>query len=504
METSNLAGEPSALARLAERALGAAEPAARRLRDARAAGVLFLLLAVYGMVVVRSSGDQQSQVTQLAMIAGWAMSALVCFVAPVRRLRSSWLNLVPAAVAVGSLGLGVGALAGALHTYQLAFAVVFGYLGLVARPAMLGPAAAFAEFCLLLAATLGHQHQQVPVLFAAIAASALIVGGGVAALVSWIEITWYRMSLLRSGAELVATATGETETAESIADLACELCGADSAAVLLTESPGSTLLIMRASTEVADDLPDVRIDVAREQSGNGVVLRTGAPLFISDAGSSPVPSARLMADRRIGSLLFLPIPGENGMLGTVTLCWRRRIEQVPPIAAELVETLPYLAGSALHRVRREARLDPAIMRDPVTGVDNRHRFDMVLAELPVAGTLLLFELDGYAELLADAGGESGVEVLRAFATALRRTVRDNDLVARIDDATFAVILPAGSSSIASGIIMQRLQRGWPSPHGVGFCAGVAIRDEHEPPSEVFSRAGVDLNATRRLKTSWDG
>ena len=79
-------------------------------------------------------------------------------------------------------------------------------------------------------------------------------------------------------------------------------------------------------------------------------------------------------------------------------------------------TAPYLTESCTHELNRAQRFDRPL-------------------------SLLLLDLDGYAQLNAAHGTQAGDAALRATARAVSRTIREYDLPARLVGGSFAVLLP---------------------------------------------------------------
>jgi diguanylate cyclase (GGDEF)-like protein/PAS domain S-box-containing protein len=116
-----------------------------------------------------------------------------------------------------------------------------------------------------------------------------------------------------------------------------------------------------------------------------------------------------------------------------------------------------------HTQRAEiARLRRLAWRDELTGLANRRAFlerlEAEMARSLGAGTpftLVLLDLDGLKDLNDTFGHHTGDAALRAFARALRRAVRADDLVARIGGDEFAVIgvhvAPADAAPFAARI-----------------------------------------------------
>lgn len=103
----------------------------------------------------------------------------------------------------------------------------------------------------------------------------------------------------------------------------------------------------------------------------------------------------------------------------------------------------------------QSRLDDALVRlntestiDALTGLPNRRAFDARLDEetdrarrydLPIS--LLLLEIDRFAQQQALRGHDGGNELLKRLAQHLRRGLRQSDMLSRFSPHGFAVILP---------------------------------------------------------------
>ena len=114
--------------------------------------------------------------------------------------------------------------------------------------------------------------------------------------------------------------------------------------------------------------------------------------------------------------------------------------------------------------------------DPLTGLLDRASLCAFLAqELDDAAdvAVLVVGLDRFEEVDDALGPAGGDELLRQVAARLSTAVRDGDLLARLDDGGFAVVLPGGSSRDAH-LVADRLHR---SLVGDLVVAGVAVSVE---------------------------
>jgi diguanylate cyclase (GGDEF)-like protein len=123
---------------------------------------------------------------------------------------------------------------------------------------------------------------------------------------------------------------------------------------------------------------------------------------------------------------------------------------------------------------RQARLENALQEkadwigrlastDPLTGLANRVTFERML-ELEIARatrqetqlSVLLFDVDGFAEINQRGGAPAGDEVLRHVAATLADQVRLVDTVARYGPDEFALIAPGGGGQIAGRRVRDAL------------------------------------------------
>ena len=482
--------------RLAGWLFGARDAAGTMERNGRLAGALFLLASIYAVVVVPAVGAGGQLGPQLGLLAISAISSAVCCLAPWRSLPA-WTLHIPTLWWIALLSLGYGAIGGVLDSYVICYALVFLYSGMISRPTVTLQVVGVAEAGLVVATFFGHQRSGVIVIAAAIVVFAGV--GQLLALAIFRDRTASELvALARESLEELTMVDSEEGAAHQVASLAARLVGADEAMVLVTEHAGSETFVRRGGY-APQHVAEVRLDLTREQTGLLVVARSGRSLFIADAESSPTPSRRLVTELGVASVLYLPILGEGGTMGVIVAWWNSQRHAIDPFALQLAELLATPVGGVFSRMRHVGRLDAPAMRDPLTGVGNRHRFDIALTDLPVGGTILLFDMDAFAAVNEMFGRQAGDDALRSFADALRRSVRQNDIVTRLGDDTFAVVLPVHVSPIASGIIIERLQRAWRSPQGCRFSVGVAIRADDEAPAETLARADGDLHATKRLK-----
>jgi diguanylate cyclase (GGDEF)-like protein len=114
----------------------------------------------------------------------------------------------------------------------------------------------------------------------------------------------------------------------------------------------------------------------------------------------------------------------------------------------LLLIVAFLEGAALIRgaqmVRRANReLEVAATTDPLTGLMNRKAFFGEAAALIASGrtfALAMVDIDHFKSVNDRFGHPGGDDALRMVAAALKRSVRSEDVVARIGGEEFAILL----------------------------------------------------------------
>lgn len=146
--------------------------------------------------------------------------------------------------------------------------------------------------------------------------------------------------------------------------------------------------------------------------------------------------------------------------------------------------------------------------DPLTGLPNRRRLEEELVrheKLARRGrkiSLMAVDIDNFKRVNDTHGHAAGDKVLRIAAQAIRATMRDSDIPARVGGEEFAVLLPDADINIARDAA-ERLRRTFAQTffgEGVGqltISIGVAAMQRGESPEECLVRADTCLYVAKR-------
>ncbi len=156
------------------------------------------------------------------------------------------------------------------------------------------------------------------------------------------------------------------------------------------------------------------------------------------------------------------------------------------------------AAERLRRARAQA-LEQALT-DPLTGVLNRRGLDRALAQLAERGRpfgLVHIDLDRFKQINDLFGHATGDQVLIEVAGRLRKTVRAQDLVARIGGDEFVVVLVDLSENARLQTLAERILSALSEPIHKGPLAGQPI----SASLGVVGWAGGVADAERLLKAA---
>jgi len=138
----------------------------------------------------------------------------------------------------------------------------------------------------------------------------------------------------------------------------------------------------------------------------------------------------------------------------------------------------------------EQKLRFLASNDPLTGVRNRSYFNTNLPEAMARSrrsdkslALMYLDIDHFKSINDSLGHEAGDSLLKEFATRLKATLREADIVSRIGGDEFTVIIEGvyseeDASKVASNIIQELNKSGWlgASDLKITTSIGIAIYD----------------------------
>ena len=165
----------------------------------------------------------------------------------------------------------------------------------------------------------------------------------------------------------------------------------------------------------------------------------------------------------IHSGVAVPLAGEGGQLGFLTVFTRTSARSLGEQTIEELESLALRAGPALENARRFREARQLADLDALTGLHNRRYFHETLAREVARAlrynrqlALIVFDLDDFKEVNDRIGHLAGDSVLAEAAERVRSVVRSADFACRVGGDEFAVILPESALADADQLY-RRIQ-----------------------------------------------
>lgn len=164
-----------------------------------------------------------------------------------------------------------------------------------------------------------------------------------------------------------------------------------------------------------------------------------------------------------------------------------------------------LRAMSLATLQERARsLEKAAFRDPLTGVLNRrglYTAAKVLRQGAGTSAVYMFDLDDLKQVNDKFGHMGGDELIVHFASLLRAHIRGEDILARMGEDEFVVVMRQMRSEedarIKGAAICRAFREGHYADSGLGACsAGVALWTGSETIEEMLMRADQALYAAK--------
>jgi len=130
----------------------------------------------------------------------------------------------------------------------------------------------------------------------------------------------------------------------------------------------------------------------------------------------------------------------------------------------LIEVVANQLATALSNISSQEDLRQQAIRDPLTGLFNRHYFNSIIAseisrsdryKRPLS--LMMIDIDGFGVVNNKVGHLQGDEVLRNVARMIEQNVRDSDRAIRYGGDEFLILMPETNKEGDSQLVSTRLR-----------------------------------------------
>ncbi len=266
----------------------------------------------------------------------------------------------------------------------------------------------------------------------------------------------------------------------------------------------------------------LRLLAAQHPGSTPGIWRSGPPerLHVLPGTTLPADVVRDLVARRWEQTMFrVPPRDAEGRQWWVVPAWRN--SDAEPVyvlvrsgadgadddvlVREDLERAASLVAIALHRSAQEAQLRRDAELDPLTGLANRRRFEQALGALAAGSrpwSVLMVDLDRFKPVNDTYGHATGDAVLRAIGGRLRRSIRPEDLVARVGGDEFAILVRGVGSDVAERIAARvRTAVEWPvavdgRSLSVGCSIGIGVGGPGDDAAAVLADADRALYARK--------
>lgn len=172
----------------------------------------------------------------------------------------------------------------------------------------------------------------------------------------------------------------------------------------------------------------------------------------------------LKAEEGIAYALLMPLLDEGQLIGSLHWGLKNELLVTGDANGDMIAHLGSIISLCFRNAVNRQRLSRFNLIDPLTEVANRRGFDIDMSQeidrarrerRPIS--LLLLQIDQYADLHRYHGATTSEYVVRKLAERISSTLRSTDRLARISDAGLAVLLP-GSGAVLADEVAQRMRR----------------------------------------------
>jgi diguanylate cyclase (GGDEF)-like protein len=250
------------------------------------------------------------------------------------------------------------------------------------------------------------------------------------------------------------------------------------------------------------------------QLAGGKLLQNKGTLIIPDVSqdSRTSPVQDLIFGEKFRAYAVFSLNSENGQKGALSLYW----DNPRVVSAEEISVGKLFAERAsaiLRSAHIYARATEDALTDILTELPNRRHLDQRLQdEIERASrydhnfALLMIDLDGFKGINDTFGHPIGDSVLKQVASALRRTLRASDFLARYGGDEFSIILPETglerammvAEKLRLSLTSTRLHLPQETQRYLSGCVGIAVYPyDRQNAAEIMSCADQRMYRAKR-------
>jgi diguanylate cyclase (GGDEF)-like protein len=289
--------------------------------------------------------------------------------------------------------------------------------------------------------------------------------------------------------------TSQGDPRQAVCEAACEAAGAPVAFLL---EPGGTELTSTAMAGI--DIPPVTIQAREGDRGATAAFASMDRYFVADARDHPALAQPLVDATGARSALFEPVLRDGTVVGVLIIIWREHVSAPSDSTTAVLRLVAAQAAAAIGYSHLQNRLGQLALTDSLTGLATTRKWEEEVprevararrADEPLC--LAIVDLDHLGAFNMLRGESEGDRLLKETASVWSMTLREVDLIARLEGGHFGVLLPGCTLGEAVDVIDR--VRGL-TPRGQSASAGVARWNGEEPAEVLIARGEGALAAAK--------
>jgi len=304
----------------------------------------------------------------------------------------------------------------------------------------------------------------------------------------------------------LAVASSESEAITSTLNFLVEQFDFQLSSILMLQENGELKV-----EGVSGEVPTARIvegmTLTTEHGVIGWVARNHRPLLVHDVRTDDRYDEAFPTTK---SELAVPILFEEQPLGVINV-------ESPQVGffddedRQLIEVVATYLAVALSNIRSRETLHERTIRDPLTGLFNRHYFNSIISSEMTRSdryarplSLMMLDIDGFRAVNNLMGHLQGDEILQRVARMIEGHVRESDRVIRYGGDEFLIFMPETDGEGDAQQVAKRLRRDIETvldgtrAETLGLSLGLSIGVYSREPGDSMSMEEILEEVDRRM------
>jgi diguanylate cyclase (GGDEF)-like protein len=311
------------------------------------------------------------------------------------------------------------------------------------------------------------------------------------------SLEYYSLASLYQQCLKILTSKDEEKLLAQITDTFVREMGAENCVIWLgSPSDPDEMMIASARGVISIDREGSRFFLSQTEWADS--FWKGMPFPATSAAAGLEPPARESA-----ASLYIPLVSQEKAIGLVKL--GERVDRKPYGESEvyIARIIADYAAFSLKTVDRLVRMEKISLRDPETNAYSaafladyfeKERYRASRFRRPLS--LIFLAIDNFAFLMEQTRESLVVGALAKTVEAIRRALRDSDLIARVDPDRFCIVLPE-TDYFGSMLALRRLRKAVRDVVGIRFLGGEFALHAFFM-SATYPRDGKDFQELSRL------